>query len=62
MNKLVIIIPAILGLAALYGYVMNIVSLFSGGADADLADVTVMTVARLIGLVAVPLGAILGYF
>jgi hypothetical protein len=59
MNKLVIVLPAIIGLAALYGYIMNITILFSGGGE---GDITMMSLARLLGIVAVPLGAILGYF
>jgi len=58
---------AILGLVFLglfiggiYGWVNNIVVLFSG-ADVSLASITLLTVLRIVGIFVPPLGAVLGW-
>ena len=45
-------------LAALYGYIANVISWF-GMLDGPLSA---MFIARIVGLLLAPLGAILGYF
>ena len=44
-------------IAALYGWIMNIVSL----AHMNMTDVTGMLVLRVVGIFMAPLGAVLGY-
>jgi hypothetical protein len=57
-----ILVLTFLGLfvGGIYGWVNNIVILFSG-ADVSLASVTLMTVLRIVGIFVPPLGAILGW-
>jgi len=44
----------------IYGWVNNIVVLFSG-ADVSLASITLLTVLRIVGIFVPPLGAVLGW-
>lgn len=48
----------VLAIAALYGWVMNIV----GIVNTIHGDVTAMFIARCVGLFIAPMGAVLGYF
>ena len=49
-------IYVVLALAALYGWVTNIVSLVNGNEELG------MTLARVAGIFIAPVGAVLGYF
>jgi hypothetical protein len=44
----------------IYGWVNNIVVLFSG-ADVSLASITLLTILRIVGIFVPPLGAVLGW-
>lgn len=45
-------------IAFVYGYVCNVIAIFQTMTD----PITGMFIARLVGVLAAPLGAILGYF
>lgn len=51
-------VPVILVVAGLVGWVMNIVKL----AGSDFAVFTGLMVVRIIGIVLAPIGAVVGYF
>lgn len=55
-----LLLVAVIGLwaAAIYGYVLNIITLLGGMDTASATE----TVVRLLGIVVAPAGAIMGYF
>lgn len=59
MNKIIVLYLAyfVVWMAALVGYVMNIVKIFTSFDD----GLTTLMIIRLIGTFAVPLGAIVGW-
>lgn len=57
--KFIGIIYAIIAFGGLYGWVANIIKLANAGFDAGL---TVEIALRVVGVVVVPLGAVMGIF
>ena len=53
------IIPLLIGLAAVYGWIANIVKIVYTLGD---PTITPMLVARIIGAFVAPIGAVLGFF
>ena len=56
------LVYVIMVLLSLYGYVANIVKLIAFIFNNDFSDITLLFIARSVGVFAAPLGCILGYF
>lgn len=54
-----VIVPILIALAAIYGWIANIVKIIG---SLDDPTVTPMLIARVVGAFVAPIGAVLGFF